>query len=333
MASLTNTETIQKRSRNSNSNTKSENDNQNTENGNKSKIDYKRTLTPLEFRSDYGKYQDFTGQGIHVELQVAMWLKKSSSFWKKLRFIKSTDVAEKVIEQVKSMKEEFTFSVSYEPKLLADFARYGFLPMCIQCAADLAVLTPKLHRYRSLLNFSDLYVSKNTRKKSKKFYATVDECFDFCIQQCCKQHGDNCWFYPALIQSYKYIFNKNDTGGVLGVTFHSIEVWSNDGSVVAGEVGYAVAGVYTSLSGFKLADSAGTIQLSIVPAILNSCGYDFWDLGMHMDYKEKLGAKKIPREIFLKRLLESRAQHPVSLPLKLSPSVPRNCRKLLDHQP
>ncbi len=293
-------------------------------------VDFMRKLKPSDFRSDYGKYKDFTDQGLQVELQVAMWLKKSSSFWKRMRFVKSTDSAVKVLEQVKDMHEEFVFCVSFDPKLMADFARHGFLPMCIQCAADLAAFTPKLHRSRSLLDFTDLYVSKNTRKKSKKFRVTVDKCFDFCIQQCCVQHGDHCWFYPALIQSYKSIFDQNDKGGVLGVTLHSIEVWSNDGSVVAGEVGYAVAGVYTSLSGFKLLDSAGTIQLSVVPSILQSCGYDFWDLGMHMDYKGKLGAKKTPRKEFLKRLSESKDKHPDPLPLKVGSSFSANCRELLD---
>ena len=319
-----------KHNNNNNNGTKKNNSDDNKYNKKKPNVDYKRKLTPLEFREDYADYQDFTGQGVQIELQVAMWLKKSNSFWKRLRFIKSTDVAEKVFEQVKDMEEEFTFSISYEPKLLADFARYGFLPMCIQCAADLAAFTPKLHRNRSLLDFKDLYVSKNTRKKSKNFYVSIDECFDFCIQQCCKQHGDHCWFYPALIQSYRHIFDRNDQGGLLGVTMHSIEVWSNDGSVVAGEVGYAIAGVYTSLSGFKLLKSAGTIQLSVVPAILKSCGFDFWDLGMHMKYKEKLGAKKTPRKEFVNRLFESKEKHPVSVPLTLSPSLPRNCKQLVD---
>jgi len=292
--------------------------------------DFMRKLRPSDFRPDYGKYKDFTDQGVQIELQVAMWLKKSSSFWKNLRFVKSTDSALKVLEHVKDMQEEFVFCVSFEPKLMADFARNGFLPMCIQCAADLAAFTPKLHRSRSLLDFTDLYVSKNTRKKSKKFRVTVDKCFDFCLQQCCVQHGDHCWFYPALIQSYRNIFDQNDNGGVLGVTLHSIEVWSNSGSVVAGEVGYAVAGVYTSLSGFKLLDSAGTIQLSVVPAILQSCGYDFWDLGMHMDYKGKLGAKKTPRKEFLRRLSESKGKHPDPLPLNVGSSFSANCRELLD---
>ena len=46
-------------------------------------VDFMRKLKPSDFRSDYGKYKDFTDQGLQVELQVAMWLKKSSSFWKK----------------------------------------------------------------------------------------------------------------------------------------------------------------------------------------------------------------------------------------------------------
>ena len=54
-----------------------------TEGAAKLTIDFMRRLKPSDFRSDYGKYKDFTDQGLQVELQVAMWLKKSSSFWKK----------------------------------------------------------------------------------------------------------------------------------------------------------------------------------------------------------------------------------------------------------
>ena len=103
-------------------------------------------------------------------------------------------------------------------------------------------------------------------KKAKKYKVTVDECFDFCVQSCCRQHGENCWLYPPLIKAYRQIF---DCGGLNGVKLHSIEVW-NGVDVVAGEIGYSIGGVYTSLSGFTLQDSAGTIQCCVVPKILRT---------------------------------------------------------------
>ena len=71
-----------KHNNNNNNGTKKNNSDDNKYNKKKPNVDYKRKLTPLEFREDYADYQDFTGQGVQIELQVAMWLKKSNSFWK-----------------------------------------------------------------------------------------------------------------------------------------------------------------------------------------------------------------------------------------------------------
>ena len=46
-------------------------------------IDFMRRLKPFDFfRSDYGKYKDFTDQGLQVELQSGNVVEKELSFWK-----------------------------------------------------------------------------------------------------------------------------------------------------------------------------------------------------------------------------------------------------------
>ena len=44
-----------------------------------------------------------------------------------------------------------------------------------------------------------------------------------------------------------------------GVQVHSVEVWM-DGALVAGELGVTVGACYTSYTGFRTTDSAGTVQ-------------------------------------------------------------------------
>jgi Leu/Phe-tRNA-protein transferase len=48
--------------------------------------------------------------------------------------------------------------------------------------------------------------------------------------------------------------------------------------------------VYTSYSGYRDEDSAGTVQLVLTGRWLRDQGFDFWDLGMPLDYKDRLGA-------------------------------------------
>ncbi|KAI8800737.1 hypothetical protein BJ742DRAFT_780122 [Cladochytrium replicatum] len=69
--------------------------------------------------------------------------------------------------------------------------------------------------------------------------------------------------------------------------------------LVAGEIGYVVGSVYTSLTGFALESGSGTVQLCAVGRYLESKGVEVWDLGMEISYKTRLGAKCISRESWL----------------------------------
>ncbi|CDJ36325.1 uncharacterized protein EMH_0078500 [Eimeria mitis] len=66
------------------------------------------------------------------------------------------------------------------------------------------------------------------------------------------------------------------------------------------EVGVSIGRVYTSLTAFTDADSAGTAQLTATRLLLRKAGYELLDLGMNLPYKATLGAKPLPREVFLK---------------------------------
>ena len=77
----------------------------------------------------------------------------------------------------------------------------GFLPM-----AQSDTLLPKLHLERCLLEFKDLHVSKNTKKRSKKYYLSMNQNLDAIIDATKKQHGYHCWLYPKLVDSFKKLY-------------------------------------------------------------------------------------------------------------------------------
>lgn len=79
--------------------------------------------------------------------------------------------------------------------------------------------------------------------------------------------------------------------------------------LVAGEVGYRVGRVYTSLTGFfdrsdPCNTNVGKLQLIRLAEHLKDQGFAFWNLGHPgMQYKLDLGARVLPRSRFLRRWL------------------------------
>jgi hypothetical protein len=118
-----------------------------------------------------------------------------------------------------------------------------------------------------------------------------------------------------LVGAFKQIFDTPPAPTACGadrVRMHSIEVWLN-GELAAGEIGFAVGGAYTSLSGFSAVSSAGSVQLAAAAKLLELCGFSMWDLGMKMNYKTAIGATLIDRAAFLAALHAARDQVGVRL--------------------
>jgi Leu/Phe-tRNA-protein transferase len=231
----------------------------------------------------------------------------------------------------KHYKGKYCWATCFDPYFVASLMAEGFLPMAEEADSGPLryLLVPKLHHQRSVLRFQNLHISRTVRKRSKRFDVTCDTNFEQVVEGCLRQHGAN-WLQPPIVEAFRRIFLS---GGMCGVRVHSFEVWIADGleggtpnqtaaaaaegtaaRLVAGEIGYSVGACYTSLSGFSLVDSSGSVQCVAAALLLQLAGAEAWDLGMVLSYKARLGAAHLTRGQFLQDLARMRQRTPLTLP-------------------
>lgn len=70
-----------------------------------------------------------------------------------------------------------------------------------------------------------------------------------------------------------------------------------------------MGGIYSSLTGYSDQESAGSVQLTALGCLLTHCGFEYWDLGMDLDYKCRLGAQLMPRNEFVANVKRSRVEN------------------------
>jgi hypothetical protein len=128
-------------------------------------------------------------------------------------------------------------------------------------------------------------------------------------------------------------FDENTGRPVLGrewpVRLYTVEVWNDEtGELAAGELGYSVGSIYTSLTGFTKEDSAGSVQLAALGRLLIEKGFELWDMGMHMEYKSSIGAELMPRDTFLGHV--HRVRETQSHRMLPSRQAAQNCKEVID---
>jgi Leu/Phe-tRNA-protein transferase len=206
--------------------------------------------------------------------------------------------------------EEFCLALDFTPPFIADLMAAGFLVMSAALGepsreadgggAPRFLLLPKLHRERSVLFWEDLHMGKTIRRALNRYELRVDWEFDRILERCASVHGED-WLTRPLRESLGQVRRGGDPR-VRPVSFGVYRA----GELRAGEVGVAAGRVYTSYSGYHDEDSAGTAQMVLTAQYLRNEGFAFLDLGMPMEYKDRLGARSLTPHRFVPLFRQAR---------------------------
>lgn len=154
---------------------------------------------------------------------------------------------------------------------------------------------------RCVLFPKELIVHKSMRStfNQQKFRYTMDTCFPEVMRHCSgtlRPDQNGTWISEAFIEGYTALFD-------LGIA-HSVEVWEED-RLVGGLYGIALGKVFYGESMFSLvpnASKAGFIQLvrGLMPL-----GFKMIDCQQETAHLLSMGARNIPRELFMEYLMEN----------------------------
>lgn len=149
---------------------------------------------------------------------------------------------------------------------------------------------------RLILELDEFKLSRSLRKKIPLFEIRFDSAFSQVIRECAAapRRGQNgSWIVPEMIEAYENLH-------ALGYA-HSVEAYQN-GLLVGGLYGVSSGRVFCGESMFAKVSDASKVALAVLVEHLKGWGYDFIDCQVPTAHLKSLGAKEVPRAVFLERL-------------------------------
>lgn len=221
------------------------------------------------------------------------------------------------------------WSDEFSSEFYISLAQRGFISVYDE-SHDL--ILPELQHHYAVLPWENIHISRNVKSIIKKINKSqhsliikIDNNITGILDNINNAYPDN-W----LTGSYRELLEQIYAEKPANFSFHSVELYL-DSTLVAGEIGYSIGTVYTSLSGFSSRQQEikhlGTLQLLSLAEILRQQGYSFWNLGHpQMEYKIALGAIVTARQDFLKLWNKHTINSAKKLTIK---NQEYNCSKLL----
>ncbi len=161
---------------------------------------------------------------------------------------------------------------------------------------------------RMVLVPSEFKISRSLRQTLRRgdYQIRLDNDFQAVIHACAQtprsgQKGT--WISHEMQQAYTTLFKLNYA--------HSVETWIDD-TLVGGLYGIAIGKMFYGESMFSLVTNASKIALAHLARHLVDQGFGLIDCQMNTPHLASLGAREIPRKVFIERLCELIAIPPLN---------------------
>ena len=156
---------------------------------------------------------------------------------------------------------------------------------------------------RCVIRPDRVYLSKRTRRRynSGCYTLSLNRAFEAVIEGCAEPRDadEATWITPAMVAAYTALHHLGHA--------HSLEVWADD-ELAGGIYGLAIGGVFFGESMFSRRTDASKIALVALCRLLAAHGYGLLDCQVENAHLLRLGAERMPREVFeaeLQRLLNT----------------------------
>lgn len=220
-----------------------------------------------------------------------------------------------MIEEILADRISHYYAVSdWNPQFYVELAHLGMIAV----THGEKYLLPEMQRKYSVLNLDKLHVfsrsCKQLRKdKDKGLKLRFNHDLEATFKGLDAQWKNNNWLNQPYKKLLRSLLDKRTSVGNTEFFVQSAELYIDDGDgkekLVAGEVGYTIGKVYTSLTGFCAeGQHYGTTQLMALGLVMRASGYAFWNLGHPwrakskcMMYKKDLGGVIVRRDEFRRR--------------------------------
>ena len=151
---------------------------------------------------------------------------------------------------------------------------------------------------RFVLELDQFKISRSLAKtlRRRMFHVTFDRVFEDVIAGCAtvtREDQSGTWITPEMKKAY---INLHGLGYA-----HSVEAWF-DGKLAGGLYGVSLGKAFFGESMFHLKTDASKVALATLVEKLKGWGFHFIDSQMTTDHMHSLGAREIPRRIFVKKL-------------------------------